>query len=144
VDSVISQLSSETEISRSEQLAFWECPAKGVSIALKDELYVQSNHTKFNKDGSLIISGIHFYSEGYEGYHAYTGKMRGDVKFGDSKEAVRNKLGEPSKSGGGNKAVGKIWPYWDRYDFQKYSIHIQYSPEWTVDMATLTSSRKLK
>jgi hypothetical protein len=137
VDSVISQVSDESEINRAEQLAFWNCPAKGVSIALNDELYVLSKATEFFKDGPLLIVGIHFYSEGYEGYHAYEGELPGGVRFGDSKEAVRNKLGVSSKNGGGNKAVGRVWPYWDRYDFPDYSVRVQYDSKSRVDMVTL-------
>jgi len=106
-------------------------------MALDDELYVRSNCTKFLKDGALIITGIHFYSEGYEGYHAYTGELPGGVKFGDSKKIVRGKMGTPSKSGGGNKAVGKVWPYWDRYDYPGYSVFVQYDRKERVDMVTL-------
>ena len=70
VDNALAAISDSSEINRSEQLAFWGCPAKGIAIALNDELYVQSEAKQFHRDGSLIIVGIHFYSEGYEGYNA--------------------------------------------------------------------------
>jgi hypothetical protein len=137
VDAVISQISEETEIERTEQLAFWNCRAKGISIALNDALFVRSKATKFLKDGSLLIVAIHFYTEGYEGYHAYTGELPDGVKFSDSKETVRAKLGTPSKSGGGNKAFGKVWPYWDRYDYSGYSVAAQYNAKEDVDIFML-------
>lgn len=131
------QISNEIEIDQSEYLAHWDCLSKGIAIVLNDALYIQSHGKQFLKNGPLIVVAIQFFSDGYEGHCAYTGELPGQVQFGDSRLAIKNKFGSPSKSGGGTHSFGRTWPYWDRYDYPAYSVAFQYDLKSRVDMVDL-------
>lgn len=124
--------------SRIEQLGFLEWPPFGLSVALKDDLYLETRGQSFRREGPMSVDAIHLYSDGYESYSAYRGSLPGGIHFDDSREAVQRKLGLPRASGGGNVAVGRTWPPWDRFDFDWGACRVQYNPDLErIDMVTI-------
>jgi hypothetical protein len=79
----------------------------------------------FEKGG--LLDTVFFYSGGYEGHAAYAGELPGGVCFGDREPLVRTKLGDPTRSGGGQVGLlGKIVPKWQKYDCGSYIATVQY------------------
>lgn len=74
-----------------------------------------------------ILNHIHFYFDGYEGHSAFKGTLLSGVSFGWSEEAVVQKLGTPTASGGGN--VDILLGYinrWIKYEKEVYALHLQF------------------
>ena len=136
VDSVIGRISPDISINRMEQLGFWEAPDQGVSLALKDEMFMETGGV-IATNGPLVVIGVHLYSNGKDGYKAYTGELPEGVVWGGSRIDTRRVLGAPAASGGGKQVAGNKWPKWDRYDRPAYSIRVQYNDTDNVEMVTL-------
>ena len=126
---LLSRLGAEPQLKRMEQLAFLEYPGKGIAFAFKDKLFLTSRGREYSKDGPLVLIGIHLYHRGHEGYGTYGGELIDRVSFEDDRSAIHRKLGGPAVSGGGNRAVGRLWPFWDRYDLTDHSVRFQYGED---------------
>lgn len=86
------------------------------------------------------INAVHLFSE-HGIYRAYEGKLPSKVDFSLNNIDVHSILGKPNKTGGGNKAlyIGLI-PLWDKYYFDNYTLHFQYSADkFGIDMITIGS-----
>ena len=82
-------------------------------------------------DDADEVTTVFLYSEGYEGYRQFRGVMPRSLSWGDSREAVRGRLGQPSLSGDGGEALfslGISSPF-DRYDYHDYSLHVRYADD---------------
>lgn len=75
----------------------------------------------------MEVTSIQLHSQNFEGYKEFTGKLIFGLSFSLSREDVREKLGTPHRSGGGNNDLhlGYI-PYWDKFILRKFSLHLQY------------------
>lgn len=75
-----------------------------------------------------VLNHIHFYFDRYEGYSAFKGTLLFGVSSGWSEEAVVQKLGTPTASGGGN--VDILLGYinrWIKYEKEVYALHLQFN-----------------
>jgi hypothetical protein len=125
------------------QLSFVSHPNYGLSFAYEDEATLLRKNQPLG--GRSLLSTVHLYSEGFENYHQYRQPLPGNVSFQDGRDEVRGKLGPPSASGGGKRALGRVWPSWDRYDFDNYSMSVQYSSDFgRVDLISLIAPVKAK
>lgn len=101
----------------------------GLIEEIENELYAE-----YKKNGlSIVFIGgksvsFFLYSEGVDGYAGFNGDIGLPINFKMSCDKVRDVLGQPQEFNSEIKKSeiqGDI-PIWDRYDFDKYSIHVQY------------------
>jgi hypothetical protein len=60
------------------------------------------------------------------------------LSFEFSRREVRERLGNPTSTGGGGNFLNKPVPEWDKYAFHTHIFHIQYSQRLTsIDQVTL-------
>ncbi len=86
----------------------------------------------------LKISSIHLFS-GDEDYKLFTGELPFKIKFSFKREDIQAIFGRPNKTGGGHRSLYiEIIPIWDKYYFETYSLHFQYS-ETGIDTITIAS-----
>lgn len=114
------------ELEKIEETFYLTSKQNGIGIIINNELSVTS---------------IRFYSENYEGCHAFKENLLYGIEFSLSKNNIREMFGIPNRSGGGhrNLYLGQM-PSWDRYLFDFFSLHIQYSIGYnSIDMITLGS-----
>ena len=114
---------------------------------LENTIYL-SNKTKgieLVMTSTLIITSIHLFSGNNSRnnllYNSFTGKLPDNLEFSFNRENVHLLIGIPFESGGGQEVVylGYV-PFWDKYYFNNYSIHIQYSNAFeSIDMLTVSS-----
>jgi hypothetical protein len=89
----------------------------------------------------LKITSIHIFAGTKKEYQKFEDRLPFEVKFSFSKEDIKKIFGKPSKSGGGHTAlyIGYI-SLWDKYYFNGYSLHFQYSEDGTsIDAITIAS-----
>lgn len=81
-------------------------------------------------DVNYIVNTIHLYSDGYEASKEFQDPLPWNLKFFFGQDKIRGLLGKPSKSGGGEKVlyIGYI-NNWDKYYFDNYALHFQYSAD---------------
>jgi hypothetical protein len=85
------------------------------------------------------VMAIQLHAEGYQDYKGFAGALPDGMSFSNSREAMKNRLGKPSASGGGNviQFFGKA-PAWDRFDRKEYSLHVQYTDdEGSMNLVTI-------
>lgn len=144
VQALVRSLPGSHELERLEQLAFLECLEKGISLAFKDALYLSSGGKEYTKDGPVALIALHLHSAGYEGYLPFSERLPGGLSFEDGRAEVHEKMGAPSATGGGNEALGRVWPYWDRYDRPDHAIRVQYPREQNrIDVITLMAPSEI-
>lgn len=74
-----------------------------------------------------LLSHIHFYFDGSEGYEVFDGQLLRGVSSGQSEKLVTEALGEPVASGGGR--MDMLLGYmnrWVKYEFKGYALHLQF------------------
>jgi len=88
-----------------------------------------------------ITKAIHFYSGKEDHIKRFSDKLPFDLSFELSKEQTRRKFGEPQQSGGGDFSfLYGITPNWDKYFFENFSLHFQFSEdEGAIDVITIDS-----
>lgn len=104
-------------------------PSRGIDIILRP-------------DNS--IKAIHFYS-GKDGLTSkFTGTLPFGLMFSQSRSDAKFLLGEPSKSGGGEKSLlYNQTKKWDKYFFEGYSLHLQFADvDSTIDLVTAISIKE--
>ncbi len=107
---------------------YFKFPANGISIAT---------------DEGMLIETIFLYGEERDGFSRYGRKVPHDIRFEWDRQRVRAAMGQPSVSGGGEE-IPFYGPAarWDRYDFPRYSLHLEYRGAGEgqgVSMMTLTT-----
>ncbi len=92
----------------------------------------------FSKSTNLI--SIHFHRSGI--YGKYKGELPKFINFEMNRELINTHLGSSNSSGGGEfvRPYGII-PYWDKYYYGNFSLHIQYNLEMSeIELITLELS----
>ena len=80
-------------------------------------------------DAQLCVKAIHLHRDGHERFRGFAGGIP-NVSFEDTRGSVRSRLGNPSDSGSGmvDPILGQIGS-WDRYNFGKYVLHLEYGED---------------
>lgn len=95
-----------------------------------DEGYVEFQSLGFAMVVSeeRVISAIHLYSEGHEGYLQFAGTVPAGASFSMSRGEVRSLLGKPVESGdGGAVMLPGLRPAWDAFHVDGQRLHFEYS-----------------
>jgi len=94
---------------------------------------------EIEQDNVGSIKTIFLHSDSHESFTGYQGPLRGALTFSSSREAVREELGEPTKSKDAfvEDSLGPQGA-WDRFETPEYTIHIQYEPESTESIRLIT------
>ena len=104
------------------------------------------NYVSFYQSGIeiLIRAGkvhtIYFHNQRQEKFKSYKGKLPKGIYYGMPKSIVYDKLKTPSKSGGGGEFLGKAVPYWDKWIYANYSLHLTYNANNEVVEVTLMTN----
>ena len=94
------------------------------------------------------IESIQFYTE-ESGFASFSGELPSRLSFSMDAVGVRGLLGEPSRSGGGERdpSLGDVVPVWIRYDTAHHSIHIEFGRDDRgrdrITMVTLMSAARV-
>lgn len=113
--SIIDKLGSEKEISKYDNVTYFNFKKKGISLCA-------NNHDS--------IKAIFQYSEGSENYNQFTGKLVGGLNFTMTRKDVNQKLGQP-KSGNGAGVID----YEETYEYNpNILISVGYKLKDTLDM----------
>ncbi|MDB5123560.1 MAG: hypothetical protein JWP94_1689 [Mucilaginibacter sp.] len=76
---------------------------------------------------SYNIKSIHLYSGNKDDIHRFPYELPFDLNFSLSRNDTRLILGPPNKSGGGDFSfIYGITPPWDKYVYDKFSLHLQF------------------
>jgi hypothetical protein len=98
---------------------------KGIDIVMSD---------------SMIITAIHLFSGNTLESKRFQGVCVHDINFEMNCFNVEKILGNPNKKGGGYTDIFGQVPRWDKYYFDTYSLHLQYSPSTDkIDLITIGS-----
>ncbi|MGA2890210.1 MAG: hypothetical protein ABSE51_19350 [Terracidiphilus sp.] len=112
----------------------------GVNFGFEDERLVFQSEGALG--GTYLLMAVHLYSKGYQGSSGYDGALPENLLFSDSRESAHAKLGLPEKSGGGVKGVRRTVPFWDKYRYDRYSLHLTYNAD-SSGIALITLSANL-
>jgi hypothetical protein len=87
------------------------------------------------------IKAVHFFSGTQEGSTKFADKLPFDFNFDFSRNNVRLLLGVPDLSGGGDFSfIYGTTPPWDKYFFENFKMHLQYSSgEKSIELFTIES-----
>ncbi|HKS17400.1 MAG TPA: hypothetical protein VJU16_08820 [Planctomycetota bacterium] len=108
---------------------------------IEDRLYVE-----FRQSGiSLLVhedervGTIHLYGKSIDVYSPYKLKLPLGIRFTESRQLIRDRLGQPVASGGSIVIeIGGLLPAWDLYETPGAAVNIQYSTlEDSVDLVTI-------
>jgi filamentous hemagglutinin len=115
VQETLSAIGEPPEAARFEDTTHFNFKGNGLSVLLA-------------QDGT--IKAIQYYSKGRDGFHRYPGTLPHGLTMESDAEAVRGALGQATVSGKPIMlpVLGLTRP-WDRYDFPRYSVHVEYSAD---------------
>lgn len=86
-----------------------------------------------------IITSIHLFSGDDGDYQAFKDDLPFKVKFSFNEDDIHEVFGKPNKSGGGHRSLYlEFIPTWDKYYFDNYSLHFQYSKK-SIEAITIAS-----
>lgn len=89
---------------------------------------------------SMMIHSIHLFSGNTIESKRFEGKLLNNISFEMNQLDINKKLGKPNKNGGGYHDIFGNVPYWNKYYFETYSLHLQYSPtSGNIDIITIGS-----
>lgn len=112
--------------------------------------YGASVYFSFKKEGvsflfeDEVLGTVFLYSEGHEHFSQFQGRLPRGLSFSDHLEQVRERMGKPSRSGGGGGQTTILGPVadWDKWYFPTWSLHVQYDRDGRVQMVTLMSQER--
>jgi hypothetical protein len=117
----ILSLNETSKVDHFAEMEMFEYPKNGTTIY-------------FDKADHVIA--MFFYGIADKDHAHYAGRLPLGISFHDGKAVVLNKLGSPSASGT-EKSTRRFWV---RFDFEWYSLHIQFALDLaSVSMVTLMS-----
>lgn len=113
VASFVAMIGGRPEVETIEDRSYWELKKAGIALV-------------FNSESKLVA--LQFYRGGRDGYSEYKGILPDNLVFNDDRSAVHSRIGEPTKSGGGQvvPVIGGVSP-WDLFERENHSLHIEYS-----------------
>lgn len=90
---------------------------------------------------NYYVKAIHFYSGKKEKTSRYIDNLPFNLDFSFTNNQTRLLLGEPDLSGGGDFSfLYGDTPAWDKYLFENYTLHIQFSEvDKSIDLLTIDS-----
>jgi hypothetical protein len=90
----------------------------------------------------LIINGkvhtIFLHNQKDPKFNSYTGQLPGNLSWGMSKSDVHQKLGAPTKNGGGGYFLGEQTLYWDKYSYSSYALHFTYKENSVFEVSIMS------
>jgi hypothetical protein len=90
-------ITERPELPRGDMCTYVGDSSRGFSLILTDQPFVGNPRFKDKKKkGILLLTGCHFYSQGYEGYQAFAGPLPCGLAFQDTRKEVLEKLGPSS------------------------------------------------
>ncbi|MFO0969744.1 MAG: hypothetical protein U0793_29655 [Gemmataceae bacterium] len=90
-------------------------PTKGFSVIFTNQPHLGNPKYKQGKKGVLILTGCHFYSEGYQKYKQFAGPLPCGLEFKHTRKDVLKKMGESSWQSVENDLVeSERWENGDR------------------------------
>lgn len=69
-------------------------PMLGYSLIIVNQPFIKNPKYKEKPSGILVLTGCHFYSEGYEDFAQFKGELPFGITFEDSRELVISKLSD--------------------------------------------------
>jgi hypothetical protein len=95
--------------------SYLELPLLGISMVLPD---------------GETISAVHLHAFGHEGYSEFQGELPAGIVFAMSREAARDRLGNPAQCGdGGRVLLLGPRPAWDAFIVDGQRLHLEYSED---------------
>lgn len=86
------------------------------------------------------IKAIHLYSNSHGGAKMFKDELPFNLKFSYSQEDTRSLLGAPTMTVGGDYSIiYGTTPNWDKYVFDGYFLHLQFSNKNRIDLVTIES-----
>jgi hypothetical protein len=87
----------------------------------------------------MVVKSIHFFRSSKK-HEEYRDEIPLGLILSMSQTAKMKRLGEPVRSGGGNRVIFGAFPAWDKYYFKRFSLHLQYSEVRNkIDLITINS-----
>jgi hypothetical protein len=84
------------------------------------------------------IWAVHLYSENHSGAKMFKDALPFNLKFSHSRENTRGLLGTPTIMGGGDYSIiYGTTPNWDKYVYDGYFLHLQFSKKDKIDLVTM-------
>jgi hypothetical protein len=117
---------------------------EGIDMEGEDGSYYISNQLcgiELVVNEAKEIRSIHFFGENRKIETCFKGDLPLGIVFSWSREKIQASFGIPKKSGGGHRDIhyGFI-PVWDKYLFDTYSLHLEYSKdEKNISLLTIAS-----
>jgi hypothetical protein len=102
-------------------------------------LSLPSAGISFDAELDRKVTSVFLYAECQEGFRAFRGPLPGGIVVSDSRAQVREKLGRPTESGGGEMIpiLGKQ-PFWDAFDYPGYRLCVNYADgDGSISLVTL-------
>ncbi|MCC6760035.1 MAG: hypothetical protein IT252_02415 [Chitinophagaceae bacterium] len=125
-ESIFKRYFENQSMMKGEDVFYLTNKAQGIEIVLSN---------------SMVVTSIHLFSGENKNYQMFAGNLPFNIKFSFGRDEIHDIFGPPVKSGGGHKAlyIGYI-PFWEKYYFEGYSLHFEYSDECVfIKTVTLTS-----
>jgi hypothetical protein len=109
VDNFLSQIGPEHEFYPGETTRYLEYEDYGFCLYF-EEREEEEGEEELYKQGCYILTAVMFYADGFQGYKGFKRDLPCGLRFSDSREKAREKLGDPVASGGGvkNKLLGHL------------------------------------
>ena len=116
---------------------------KVILLKIEDSFYLTNKFRGIEVVLSInfVVTSIHFFSDLNEETNAFQEELPLQIKLTYDRIQIRQVLGTPNKNGGGIEApvIGYIL-CWDKYYFDNFSLHIQYSKNNNlINMVTIAS-----
>jgi hypothetical protein len=125
-------------IERVEHLGYVERKDIGISVMFAEAPHVIPSG-RISDATALHLSCFHLHRDGHEGHAQYAGDIPGRVHFGDRREEIVRKLGEPLSTGGGGLSAidNQPIPRWMRYSLATSILQFELDAEDRMQMISL-------
>ena len=132
-------------IRRQDHYGYLELHSEGFDVSFQKAPFVVPADEVVDPN-ELLVSAYHLRQEGHDGYAEYSLELPGGIKFTDTSESVRSKLGDPDQVGGGTyiAILKQIAPRFWRYPLGAERFHIEFDNADRVHMVTLQVPSRLK
>jgi hypothetical protein len=123
---------------------FFEVYFANIPFESIEDTYFLSNQLKgidVTLTDKLIVKSIHLSSGSHSGNKQFKGELPFNLEFTMSRKMIQKLMGIPNITGGGFK--DSLFGYinqWDKYLFDTFSLHLQYSnDESYIELLTIGS-----